>query len=213
MSGDLRGLRSPLSRARGLGAAHAGTGHWLQQRLTALANLLLLGWLAWAALTLNDWSYGGFTHWLARPVIAIPFILALISVCLHASLGLQVIAEDYIHGEGRKLAAIIGVRFYFIGLAVIGIFAVLCFAFAGRAHAADIGAFNPAWTQCTADSDCLIVPDACRRDVAVNAAAASTAESTFRQQASRITCHTPSDAAGATPVCVHKVCAVKVEDK
>ena len=35
-------MRSPLGRARGLGAAKAGAMHWWAQRLTALALLLAL---------------------------------------------------------------------------------------------------------------------------------------------------------------------------
>lgn len=40
--------RTPLARARGLGSAHAGVGHWWRQRLTAAALVPLGLWLAFA---------------------------------------------------------------------------------------------------------------------------------------------------------------------
>ena len=33
---------TPLARARGLGAAHDGLGHWKMQRLTAISNAVLV---------------------------------------------------------------------------------------------------------------------------------------------------------------------------
>ena len=44
--------RSPLARARGLGAARAGVGHWTHQRLTAISNLLLVLWFVFSAMAL-----------------------------------------------------------------------------------------------------------------------------------------------------------------
>jgi len=34
-----------LGRVRGLGSAKPGSEHWIKQRVSALSNLLLTGWL------------------------------------------------------------------------------------------------------------------------------------------------------------------------
>ena len=118
-------IRSPLADAKGAGSAHEGSGHWLHQRITAISNLFLMGWLAWSAATMRDWSHAGFTSWLAQPCHAVLFILAVISVCYHGALGTQVIAEDYIHGDGRKMTTLILLRLYFTAVAVACIFSIV----------------------------------------------------------------------------------------
>ncbi len=42
-------LQSPIARVRGLGAARAGVGHWMRQRLTAIANVFLVLWFVFSA--------------------------------------------------------------------------------------------------------------------------------------------------------------------
>ena len=54
-------LQSGLGRARGLGASHHGVGHWWHQRITAIANIPLMLWLAWSVARMPGWSYEEFT--------------------------------------------------------------------------------------------------------------------------------------------------------
>ena len=46
-------MRSPLGRARGLGSARAGSGHWWAQRLTSIALVPLTLWFICAVLRLE----------------------------------------------------------------------------------------------------------------------------------------------------------------
>jgi succinate dehydrogenase / fumarate reductase membrane anchor subunit len=55
-------------------------------------------------------------------------VLLLIATFLHASLGLQVVIEDYIHAELTRLGLVIIVRLGCFALAVAGMFAVLSMA-------------------------------------------------------------------------------------
>ena len=119
------GNGTPLGRVRGLGASHHGTGHWLQQRLTALGNVLLVTWLLVSLLRLPLGDHAAVHRWASNPTVALALILLVISVFWHFRLGLQVLIEDYVHGEAMRLLAIVALNFYAIGGAAYGIFAIV----------------------------------------------------------------------------------------
>ena len=121
-------LITPLARARGLGAAHGGVGHWKAQRLTAISNAVLVLWFVFSAMALAGATYAEVRAWLASPFTATLMILLVISVFNHAPLGLQVIIEDYVHHPGMRIAALILVRLVVAGLAVACIVAILMVA-------------------------------------------------------------------------------------
>ncbi len=100
-------LKTPLKAARGLGASKSGTGHFWQQRLTALFNVpLLLFWL-WFVVTHLGASRLEVQTSLHNPVISVALLLTMANVFWHMRLGMQVIIEDYVHSHARKYAAII----------------------------------------------------------------------------------------------------------
>lgn len=125
------GTGTELGRVRGLGSARAGSHHWINQRVTAVGNLILLTWLMFSILRLPSLDYASVTAWLAGPLVAVPMILMIISVFYHFRLGLQVVIEDYVHEEALKFGAILLLNFYAIGAAALGIFAVAKIAFTG----------------------------------------------------------------------------------
>ena len=119
-------IKTPLARAKGLGSTHEGVEHWVNQRITAIANIPLMIWLVWSVVThLKDSSYDVFTQWLAQPLNSILMILAIISVFYHAALGSQVIAEDYISNEAMRFAKLIGIKLFFLAGAITCIFCVI----------------------------------------------------------------------------------------
>jgi succinate dehydrogenase / fumarate reductase membrane anchor subunit len=119
---------TPLARARGLGAAHGGLGHWKAQRLTAISNAVLVLWFVFSAMALAGAGYDEVRAWLASPLAATLMILLIVSVFYHAPLGLQVVIEDYVHHPGMRIGAVIVVRLVVAGLAVACIVAVLMVA-------------------------------------------------------------------------------------
>jgi len=121
-------MRSPLGRAIGLGAAKEGVEHWLLQRITAVALIPLTLWFVIALIQLIGADLDTVQEWVGRPLPAICLVLLLIATFYHASLGLQVVIEDYFHGDFTRLGLVIVVRLACIAFAVAGIVAVLTLA-------------------------------------------------------------------------------------
>lgn len=121
-------MRSPLGRAIGRGSAKEGVEHWLAQRITAVALVPLALWFTIAVIQLVGADLDTVQNWVGRPLPAILLVLLFIATFYHASLGLQVVIEDYIHGELARLGLVILTRLACIALAVAGIVAVLTLA-------------------------------------------------------------------------------------
>jgi succinate dehydrogenase / fumarate reductase membrane anchor subunit len=122
-------MRTPLSRVKGLGAAHHGTEHFWMQRLTAAANVLLLVVLIGVMVTLVGDSHAVVVATLSRPLIAILLIAAIISVAIHMRIGMQVIIEDYVHSPVRKIVLLMLNTFFSFGVGLASAFAVLKICF------------------------------------------------------------------------------------
>ena len=121
-------MRSPIGRAIGLGSAKEGVDHWWLQRLTAVALVPLTLWFVAAIIRLAGADIETVRDWVASPLPAILLVLLVIATFWHASLGLQIVIEDYVHAELAKLGLLMVVRLGCFALAVAGVFAVLCMA-------------------------------------------------------------------------------------
>ncbi|MDQ0503385.1 succinate dehydrogenase, hydrophobic membrane anchor protein [Xanthobacter agilis] len=124
-------MRTPLGRVRGLGSAHSGTEHFFLQRVTGLANLLLMIAFIVIVIRLAGASYAETRAVLSQPLVAVIILLTLLSVTAHMRLGMQVVIEDYVHTEGVKVALIIANTFFTIAIALAGAFAVLKISLGG----------------------------------------------------------------------------------
>lgn len=125
------GIKTPLARAKGLGASGHAVGHWMNQRVSAVANIPLTIWFVLSFVSLRGADHDAFTGWLSEPVNTVLAILFIISVFYHAVLGFQVITEDYIHKEWYKIAKLIGQKLFFFALGVAAIVSILKISFAG----------------------------------------------------------------------------------
>lgn len=119
------GLRTPLGRVLGHGAAHSGTGHWWSQRLSAVALVLLGAWFLVSMLLLPGSSFETVHAWLARPLNAVLAILFAATMAWHSSLGVQVVIEDYVHRPLVRIVSLILSRFAHVLLAAAALLAVV----------------------------------------------------------------------------------------
>jgi succinate dehydrogenase / fumarate reductase membrane anchor subunit len=124
-------LQTPLGRARGLGSAKEGVSHWWTQRVTAIALVPLTLWFVASLLGVAGADYETVAAWIAKPVNAVLLVALLISMFYHATLGLQVIIEDYVHHEGTKVASLLVMKFLLVLLGGFAVLAVLRIAVGG----------------------------------------------------------------------------------
>lgn len=122
-------IRTPLARVRGLGAAHAGTRHFWQQRLTSVAGIVLTIGFFFIVGSVLGRNHAAVVQILGSPLVAIVLLLFILNSVYHMWLGMQVIIEDYVHDELWKLVTLMANTFFSIAVAFAAVYAILKLSF------------------------------------------------------------------------------------
>lgn len=124
--------RTPLSRARGLGSAKHGVGHWVAERVSAVALVPLTIWAVYAVIRLGATDYEGAVAWLRSSALN-PVLMALFAVVgfQHMHSGLRVVVEDYIHKPLSKSALLLLNLFVCALAGALAVFSILKVALGG----------------------------------------------------------------------------------
>ena len=122
-------MRTPLKRVRALGSAKEGADHFWRQRVTGVANVVLTLFVVWLLVSLVGADHATVKASLAHPINALALGLLAISGAIHMRLGMQVIIEDYVHGELGKIVLLMLNTFFAILIGAACLFAVAKLSF------------------------------------------------------------------------------------
>lgn len=122
-------MRTPLKNVHNLGSAKEGADHFWKQRLTAVANIVLGIGLVWLIATLAGAAHDEFKLAMSNPLVAVGLLLLILSGTLHMRLGMQTIIEDYVSGEGTKIAMLMLNTFFTVAVGLASVFAILKLSF------------------------------------------------------------------------------------
>ena len=120
--------RTPRARVSGLGSARTGTAHFWEQRITAVALMILTPFFLFPLARYMGQSFDEVRAAYAHPFNAIVAMAFILTAFLHLFQGLSVVIEDYVHGR-RGVVMIIAVRLLCALFALSGVFAILKIAF------------------------------------------------------------------------------------
>ena len=123
---------TPLGKVRGLGSAREGGEHWITERVTSIALLLLGSWFIASLLLLPGLDPHTLAEWLKAPSGAIPMALLVIVGFKHALDGMKVFIDDYVHAPGSNFVINTLLLFAAIGGASIALYALASLAFVGE---------------------------------------------------------------------------------
>jgi len=126
---ELKHIRTPLARVRGLGAAKSGTTAFWHQRVTAIANIPLTIAAVVIIIMLLGRNQPAVAQILGSPAVTIIMLLFIVSIIAHMRIGMQVIIEDYVHGDMSKLTLIVINSFFAVVVGLISAYGLLKLSF------------------------------------------------------------------------------------
>ncbi len=121
-------IRTPRAQVRGLGSAKHGVGHFIGQRVSAVALLFLVPWFLISLLGALTGGYSTAMMWIEVPLHALCILLTLTAAIYHMRLGMQVIIEDYISRHVTRMILLMLNTFFCILLFVVTAYSVLLIA-------------------------------------------------------------------------------------
>lgn len=124
-------MRTPLKSVRRLGSAKGGTQKFWTQRVTAVATLVLSIFAVLLLVTLAGREPDVVRRSLSNPMVALPLLLLVVAGVLHMRLGMQVIIEDYVPAEGKKVVLLMLNTFFSFAIGAACTFALLKISFVG----------------------------------------------------------------------------------
>jgi len=117
--------RSGLSKAKNLGSAGSGSGHWWHQRFTAILLTLISVWLFYFSWEISNTTQSEIIEVFKKPYHVLMFTLFVMAGFYHAVLGMQVVIEDYVHCRAARLTLLLIVQIFSIVTALAFILAVI----------------------------------------------------------------------------------------
>ncbi len=102
-----------------------GTGHFVAQRVTAIALILLGPWFAVSISGLDSLEHVIVMAFLAKPLNGILMALLCATLAYHSYLGVQVVIDDYVHAAGLNKASLLFSRIAHLVVTLVAVYAIL----------------------------------------------------------------------------------------
>jgi len=107
----------------------SGTGHFLWQRVSGIALVVLGLWFIVSLLTLPGLQLQAVLDFIARPLNTALMALLCATVAYHSYLGIEVVIEDYVHGNGVRSSSLLLSKVVHLLVAGAMLYAVLRMGF------------------------------------------------------------------------------------
>ena len=124
-------FRTPMSRARGMGASHHGVGHFITERVSGIALIPLALWAIFAGLRLASLGFDGAAEWVSIPLNTVLLCVLIVVALIHLKGAVQVVIEDYIPDFTLKTVLVLANLFVCVLGGALGVVAILKVAFTG----------------------------------------------------------------------------------
>ncbi len=124
-----KSIRTPMNKVRGLGSAKEGAGHFIKQRVTAIALIVLVPLALFSILSAVSGGYDGAVAYVSNPLFAVLLLLVTGTAFYHMRLGMQVVIEDYIAKHGTKIVLLMLNTFVSIALAATAAYCIVRISF------------------------------------------------------------------------------------
>lgn len=115
-------FRDPLTKVKGLGVAHDGVEHWINQRISAVILIFFSVWLVYNLSQHAADDYQTIITWLANPWNSAGVFLFFTTATYHAVLGIQVIIEDYVYVKFWRYGALLIIKILAVSLPMLSLF-------------------------------------------------------------------------------------------
>ena len=112
-----------------LGSPDKGTGHFVGQRLSAIAVLILGLWFVYSLLVMPGFSHAEALAFIGARLNGVLLLLLVVTMAYHSNLGVQVVIEDYVHEPGLHRASLTISRFAHTLVAVVAVYAIIRIGF------------------------------------------------------------------------------------
>lgn len=124
-------IRTPMNKVRGLGSAKEGAGHFIKQRVTAIALIVLVPLVLFTLLSALSGGYESAVAYVSNPLYAVLLLLLTGTAFYHMRLGMQVVIEDYIAKHGTRAVLLMLNTFVSIALFATAAYCIVRVGLAG----------------------------------------------------------------------------------
>lgn len=104
-------IKTPLAKVKNLGSARSGTHHFIHQRITAVFMLVLLSWFVISVVYLMANGPEVLGNYMGSPMNLFMAIMFVGNALYHATLGIQVVVEDYVRCRVLKTGMLLVLYF------------------------------------------------------------------------------------------------------